>query len=104
MKKAGIISLGCPKNRVDSENILGVIKRLGYSLTNNLEEANYVNTREILTWCRQHLTNDDIFMYLGDISFRYANLEDQERSQKFLRSIPGRKIADGPGGGIIAGI
>ena len=42
MKKAGIISLGCPKNRVDSENILGVIKRLGYSLTNNLDEANYV--------------------------------------------------------------
>ena len=42
MKKAGIISLGCPKNRVDSEHILGVIKRLGYSLTNNLEEANYV--------------------------------------------------------------
>ena len=42
MKKAGIISLGCPKNRVDSEHILGVIKRLGYSLTNNLDEANYV--------------------------------------------------------------
>ena len=42
MKKAGIISLGCPKNRVDSEHILGVIKRLGYTLTNNLEEANYV--------------------------------------------------------------
>lgn len=57
------------------------------------KEANYVNTREILTWCRKNLGKDDIFVYLGDISFRYANKEDQEQSQKFMASIPaGRKI------------
>ena len=51
MKKAGIISLGCPKNRVDSENILGTIKRLGYSLTNNIDEAEYlfINTCGFIT-------------------------------------------------------
>lgn len=57
------------------------------------KEANYVNTRDILTWCRQHLKQEDVFVYLGDLSFRYANKEDQELSQKFMASIPaGRKI------------
>ena len=56
------------------------------------KEANYVNTREILTWCRQNIKQDDIFMYLGDISFRYANEEDQKESQRLLSSIPGYKI------------
>ena len=51
MKKAGIISLGCPKNRVDSENILGVIKRLSYQITNNKDEADYlfINTCGFIT-------------------------------------------------------
>lgn len=46
MKKAGIISLGCPKNRVDSENILGLLKAIGYPLTNKVEEADivFINT------------------------------------------------------------
>ena len=42
MKKAGIISLGCPKNRVDSENILGLLHHLGYKLVNKAEEADFV--------------------------------------------------------------
>ena len=42
MKKVGIISLGCPKNRVDSENILGTLKRIGYPLTNKVNEADIV--------------------------------------------------------------
>lgn len=56
------------------------------------KEANYVNTQKILTWCRQNIKSDDIFMYLGDISFRYANKEDQKESQKLLASIPGYKV------------
>lgn len=56
------------------------------------KEHNYVNTKEILTWCRQNIKSDDVFIYLGDISFRYANEEDQKESQKLLSSIPGHKI------------
>jgi calcineurin-like phosphoesterase family protein len=56
------------------------------------KEANYVNTKEILTWCKQNIKPDDVFMYLGDISFRYANEEDQKESQRLLASIPGHKI------------
>lgn len=56
------------------------------------KEHNYVNTQKILTWCRQNIKPDDVFMYLGDISFRYANEEDQKESQRLLASIPGIKI------------
>lgn len=49
--KAGIISLGCPKNRVDSEHILGLLKRVGYTLTNDVEEADiiFINTCGFIT-------------------------------------------------------
>lgn len=56
------------------------------------KEANYVNTQKILTWCRQNIKQDDVFIYLGDISFRYANEEDQKESQRLLASIPGYKV------------
>lgn len=47
MKKAkvGILSLGCPRNLVDSENILGIISRKGYSVVDiNKADVAIVNT------------------------------------------------------------
>lgn len=41
-KKIGLISLGCPKNLVDSEVMLGLLKENGYIITNNQEEANII--------------------------------------------------------------
>lgn len=35
MKRLCVISLGCPKNRVDSENIIGMILRDGFALTDD---------------------------------------------------------------------
>lgn len=55
-------------------------------------EANYVNTRNIIAWCRQNIKDNDIFFYLGDISFRWANEEDQEESMKIMASLPGIKV------------
>lgn len=55
-------------------------------------EANYVNTQKIVTWCRQNFKPDTVFMYLGDISFRYANDVDKKKSQELMASIPGIKI------------
>lgn len=39
MKKVGFVSLGCPKNLVDSEVMMGQLKNAGYEITNNEEEA-----------------------------------------------------------------
>jgi ribosomal protein S12 methylthiotransferase len=46
MTKLGFISLGCPKNLVDSEVMMGILTREGYELTPNAEEADVlvVNT------------------------------------------------------------
>src|SRR5215203_6246931 len=42
MKKVGFVSLGCPKNLVDSEVMMGMLQQAGYEITNNAEEAETV--------------------------------------------------------------
>ena len=42
MKKVALISLGCAKNLVDSENILGLLKKDQYQITNKQEEADII--------------------------------------------------------------
>src|SRR3989442_11361040 len=42
MNKVGFISLGCPKNLVDSEVMMGQLQQSGYQITANAEEADTV--------------------------------------------------------------
>jgi ribosomal protein S12 methylthiotransferase len=42
MKKVGFVSLGCPKNLVDSEVMMGTLQQAGYQITNNADEAETV--------------------------------------------------------------
>src|SRR6266550_7044027 len=42
MTKVGFISLGCPKNLVDSEVMMGQLKQNGYEITANADEADTV--------------------------------------------------------------
>src|SRR6266567_1541891 len=42
MNKVGFISLGCPKNLVDSEVMMGQLQQNGYQITANAEEADTV--------------------------------------------------------------
>ena len=42
MSKVGIVSLGCPKNRVDSEVMLGLLRQRGYEVTSRAEEADVI--------------------------------------------------------------
>ncbi len=51
----GFVSLGCDKNRVDSEKMLGLIKERGYALTDDPSEANIiiVNTCAFLASARE---------------------------------------------------
>ena len=39
MKKVGFVSLGCPKNLVDSEVMMGQLQQSGYQVTSNANEA-----------------------------------------------------------------
>jgi ribosomal protein S12 methylthiotransferase len=42
MKKVGFVSLGCPKNLVDSEVMMGQLAEAGYEITNSADEADTV--------------------------------------------------------------
>ncbi len=42
MKKVGFVSLGCPKNLVDSEVMMGQLKDAGYEITNSADDADTV--------------------------------------------------------------
>lgn len=42
MKKVGFVSLGCPKNLVDSEVMMGQLKQAGYEITASADEAETV--------------------------------------------------------------
>src|SRR6476469_10889267 len=42
MKKVGFVSLGCPKNLVDSEVMMGQLAEAGYEITNDAGEADTV--------------------------------------------------------------
>ena len=42
MKKVFILTLGCPKNTVDSENMAYLLERAGYEITDDASECDYV--------------------------------------------------------------
>ncbi len=42
MTLVGVISLGCPKNLVDSETMIGILTAAGYTITPSLEEAEVI--------------------------------------------------------------
>ncbi len=42
MKKIYMHSLGCSKNLVDSENMLGILTRKGYEITDFADKADYI--------------------------------------------------------------
>jgi ribosomal protein S12 methylthiotransferase len=42
MPKVGMVSLGCPKNLVDSEVMLGILARQGYELTPRADDADVI--------------------------------------------------------------
>jgi len=55
MPKVGFISLGCPKNLVDSEVMMGILARSGYELTPRAEDADVlvVNTCSFIEAAQQ---------------------------------------------------
>ena len=72
-KKFGIISLGCDKNRVDTEKLLSIIRGRGYSITDDISAANViiVNTCAFLNESRK----EAIETVLECSAYKSENLE-----------------------------
>ena len=72
-KKFGLISLGCDKNRVDSEKLLAIIKGKGCRITDSIEEAQIiiVNTCAFLNDSRK----EAIETVLDCAAYKSGNLE-----------------------------
>src|SRR5574340_1280120 len=64
MPKVGFVSLGCPKNLVDSEVMMGVLSRAGYELTPRAAEADVlvVNTCSFIAPAQQESVNSILEM------------------------------------------
>lgn len=65
--KIGLINLGCPKNQVDSEIMLGLLKNAGFELTSNEEEAEViiVNTCGFIDAAKEESVNT--LIQLGEL-------------------------------------
>ncbi len=74
-KKIGIVSLGCPKNLVDSEIMLGMLKHANYEIVNDKEAADIliVNTCGFIESAQQESINTILEM-----------AEEKERSCELL--------------------
>ncbi len=68
MENIAMVSLGCPKNRVDSEVILGLLGESGYSLTENPATADII----IINTCTfiQKATDESITAILDYASYK----------------------------------
>ena len=55
MKKVSLVSLGCSKNLVDAEQMLGILEKNGYEITENEEDADImiVNTCAFIDAAKQ---------------------------------------------------
>src|SRR5712671_6754550 len=59
LPKIGFLSLGCPKNLVDSEVMMGILARHGYELTPRVDDADVlvVNTCSFIEAAQQESVN-----------------------------------------------
>ncbi|MEL7646850.1 MAG: 30S ribosomal protein S12 methylthiotransferase RimO [Sedimentibacter sp.] len=67
MKKIYMHSLGCSKNLVDSENMLGILKNKGYKVTEYADKADYIiiNTCSFINDAQQESVN--AIIYAADV-------------------------------------
>jgi len=91
-KKVGIVSLGCPKNLVDSEVILGLLQKGSYEITDSEEDADIliVNTCGFIESAKQESINTilemaqfkegkcKLLIVTGCLAERYSDLIRQE--------------------------
>src|SRR5437879_1003598 len=76
-KKVGFVSLGCPKNLVDSEVMMGLLTQAGAELTSRAEDADVivVNTCSFIGSAQQESV---------DTILEMARLKTEGRAQKLV--------------------
>ena len=75
--KIGVVSLGCPKNLVDSETMLGLIHEENYEITNDPSEAEIiiVNTCGFIESAKEESINT--ILQMAEIPFcRWQNIKN----------------------------
>ncbi|MFZ5986889.1 MAG: 30S ribosomal protein S12 methylthiotransferase RimO [Bacillota bacterium] len=103
-KKIGVVSLGCPKNLVDSEIMLGLLKKNDYEITADKEAANViiVNTCGFIESAKEESINTILEM----AEFKERNCEllivvgclAQRYKDEILNEIPEVDAVIGTGG------
>jgi len=103
-KKIGVVSLGCPKNLVDSEIMLGTLKNKDYEITNDKDSAQIIiiNTCGFIESAKQESINTilemaenkkaacELLIVTGCLAERYR--------EKILEEIPEVDAVIGTGG------
>ena len=94
MLKVGLVSLGCAKNVVDSENILGLLKHDGYIITSSVNDADIiiVNTcgfinsskKESIDTIFEMLSYDKKVVVTGCLAQRYEEELKKEIPEVFF--------------------
>ena len=94
MLKVGLVSLGCAKNLVDSENILGLLKHDGYTITNTIEDSDIiiVNTcgfidsskKESIETIFEMLSYNKKVVVTGCLAQRYEEELKKERPEAYF--------------------
>ena len=94
MKKVGFISLGCPKNLVDSEVMMGQLKQAGYQITADAGDADtvVVNTCGFIDSAKQE-SIDAILeaarcarVSSGNLAASWYNANRKRRCKAWLRN------------------
>ena len=77
MKKIGLVSLGCPKNLVDSEVMLGMVEQAGHAITADAADADVlvVNTCAFIDRAKQESI---------DAILEMAELKGQQRGRRLI--------------------
>lgn len=94
MKKIYLQSLGCSKNLVDSENMLGILKNKGYEIAEFADEADYIiiNTCSFINDAKEESINSIIEAVSlkgnNDIKVIVTGCLAQRYSEELLNEIP----------------
>lgn len=92
--KIHFISLGCPRNLVDSEVMLGILLKAGYEVSETLEEADYlvINTCGFLEASRQEsmdTINDTLSTRKASAKLIVTGCMVQTHSETMQKQFPG---------------
>jgi len=94
-----ISHLGCEKNRVDSEHILGLLAEAGYPVNNNEELADYVivNTCSFIEAAREESVRTLVELAEADKKILITGCLAQHFQEQLLEEIPEAKAVVGTG-------